>query len=255
MFHISDHGDQHGPYPLEKLRKLRDNGLISAEALYWDDGTSEWCSLEEKLQQETVHAPAVAFEAATDLEAPATTGVVPPVIAMKPDRAFRAVDFGRRFLSFCIDGAWWSGLAILGSELARAINMWPYEGTFSLVAFGLGIIFRDALFGGRSLGRRLTSSHVLKHDSLDAIGPLKSMSRNLLATLLLIGPFLVAGLLGLLLGKVGEKAAAGVMLAGLIAVLKGAAGTGGQSWWDEMLGTVVVTKARPGDANILTPTL
>lgn len=251
MYHIFDHDAQHGPYSLEKLHAMRKSGLVSAEALYWDEHASQWLSLESMLQEGSV-AP-TRLQAAQPSAASASH-VSAASSRIKSRQAFKAADFGRRFIALCLDGAWMIAAAVLASELARVLDMWAHEGTFSLVAFSAGFAFRDGLFGGRSLGRRLTFSYVVGREALEPVGLGQAIKRNLVSALLIAAPCVIGGLVGLLLGKAGGKVGAGVILAGLIAVLKSAAGEGGQSMWDEICGTLVVVRAKPGD-QVLSPTL
>lgn len=241
MFHISDQETQHGPYSLEKLRTLRANGLVSAEALYWDEAASEWLSLEGKLQQQQPAEPPEPETHAAPSPMAAVSGQAAPRWALK------ASDFGRRFVAFCLDAVWLIALVVAASELARVLDMWAHEGTFSVVAFCLGLAFRDTLFGGRSLGRRLTFSYVVRRDNLQVVSLGQATKRGLLAALLLAAPVIVGFLAGLLMGKAGGKIGAGIILSGLIMVLKSAAGEGGQSLWDEFCHTIVAVRAKRGD--------
>lgn len=45
--HISDGGEARGPYDLSQLRSMWGQGLITAAALYWREGTDEWKPVSE----------------------------------------------------------------------------------------------------------------------------------------------------------------------------------------------------------------
>lgn len=260
---IFDLGEQKGPYALEQLLHMREHGELTPDALWWDDESSQWLRLADKLgegdegtaqeQDSSAASPmAPAFSAEPAREA------TPPPLPAWVDLPFKAPSGLRRCIAFFIDVGLFSALGTFGADAAQKMKIViadPWASIIGVSFIVAAIGFRDIAFGGRSLGRRLTMSYLMNRQTLAPASHWTSLRRNLMGAGLVIAPCVIAVLLGTLveafLGGTG-RAIGFAALGGMIAVIKSADNPTGQGWWDSVLDTVVVCKAGPHDARIPT---
>ena len=65
-------GEQKGPYAMAQIQSMWDNGLITSDALYYDDAAQDWKSINELFER---------FE-----PAPQSTPVAPPATVNNPEK-------------------------------------------------------------------------------------------------------------------------------------------------------------------------